>query len=170
MAAAAGVDKLSALHTHAGQLHMTAACRSNKLRIPALHAFDQSDCTVLVIQVLQPGQALSGAVHLQPLTDWWCVHHLLCIAARHRHVGCCRGHSLTRQVPPGFVPTRSPILHVALEYTLPHVASSQLMYGGMGLVVDTFLKVSPAWGSRNAWTAPYSDANVAGHSWMRLEN
>jgi hypothetical protein len=73
-------------------------------------------------------------------------------------------------VPPGFVPTRSPILHVGLEYTLPHVASSQLMYGGMGLVVDTFLKVSPAWGSRNAWTAPYSDANVAGHSWMRLEN
>ncbi len=41
-----------------------------------------------------------------------------------------------------FVPTHTPILHVALEYTLPHVAPSLLMYGGMGLVVDTFLKVS----------------------------
>jgi hypothetical protein len=39
---------------------------------------------------------------------------------------------------------------VALEYTLPHVASSQLMYGGMGLVVDTFLKVSGAWCGTNS--------------------
>lgn len=44
--------------------------------------------------------------------------------------------------PPSFIPTRSPILHVALEYTLPQVASNQLMYGGMGLVVDTFLQVN----------------------------
>lgn len=52
-------------------------------------------------------------------------------------------------MPSGFFPTRSPILHVALEYTLPQVASSQLMYGGMGLVVDTFLKVSRAWCGTN---------------------
>lgn len=43
----------------------------------------------------------------------------------------------------GFDPATHPILHVALEYSLPHLGlNNQLMYGGMGLVVDTFLQVS----------------------------
>ena len=33
------------------------------------------------------------------------------------------------------------MLHVSLEYSLPHLGfTNQLMYGGMGLVVDTFLQ------------------------------
>jgi hypothetical protein len=44
----------------------------------------------------------------------------------------------------GFEPTRERILHVALEYSIPHLGfNNQLMFGGLGMVVDTFIKQWP---------------------------
>lgn len=46
--------------------------------------------------------------------------------------------------PADFDPFSTPILHVALEYSLPEYRlSNQLMFGGMGLVVSTFLQHWP---------------------------
>ena len=39
---------------------------------------------------------------------------------------------------------RERILHVALEYSIPHLGfNNQLMFGGLGMVVDTFIKQWP---------------------------
>ncbi|WIA30034.1 hypothetical protein OEZ86_000129 [Tetradesmus obliquus] len=64
-------------------------------------------------------------------------------------------------------PRATPILHVALEYALPQFGlGSQLMYGGMGQVVSTFLQ---HWPGPMALVAPmykpcYSDDDSAGCS------
>lgn len=50
--------------------------------------------------------------------------------------------TMTTQI--AFDPRATPILHVALEYALPQFGlGSQLMYGGMGQVVSTFLQHWP---------------------------
>ncbi|WIA20821.1 hypothetical protein OEZ85_005176 [Tetradesmus obliquus] len=54
------------------------------------------------------------------------------------------GSSSSTPPAPAFDPLSIPILHVALEYALPQFGlNSQLMYGGMGLVVSTFLQHWP---------------------------
>jgi hypothetical protein len=51
---------------------------------------------------------------------------------------------LTPQVSTPFEPMRERILHVALEYSIPHLGfNNQLMFGGLGMVVDTFIKQWP---------------------------
>ena len=53
-------------------------------------------------------------------------------------------HSPPTSAPagPSFDPMQVPVLHVSLEYSLPHLGfTNQMMYGGMGLVVDTFMQV-----------------------------
>lgn len=53
-------------------------------------------------------------------------------------------HPLTPQLSTPFEPMRERILHVALEYSIPHLGfNNQLMFGGLGMVVDTFIKQWP---------------------------
>ncbi|KAF8067137.1 mok12 [Scenedesmus sp. PABB004] len=53
------------------------------------------------------------------------------------------GAGVGAAVPP-FDAFSTPILHVALEYSLPHLGlTNQLMFGGLGMVVDTFLREWP---------------------------
>lgn len=61
-------------------------------------------------------------------------------------VGTLSGASqmLTPQPSVQFEPLRERILHVALEYSIPHLGfNNQLMFGGLGMVVDTFIKQWP---------------------------
>lgn len=51
---------------------------------------------------------------------------------------------LSPQLSGQFEPMRERILHVALEYSIPHLGfNNQLMFGGLGMVVDTFIKQWP---------------------------
>jgi hypothetical protein len=54
------------------------------------------------------------------------------------------GPQLLPQVSGQFEPVRERILHVALEYSIPHLGfNNQLMFGGLGMVVDSFIKQWP---------------------------
>lgn len=60
---------------------------------------------------------------------------------------------------PTFEPMRERILHVALEYSIPHLGfNNQLMFGGLGMVVDTFIK---QWPGQMAVIAPLYKACYA---------
>lgn len=59
-------------------------------------------------------------------------------------LGQTASNQLSPQLSSQFEPVRERILHVALEYSIPHLGfNNQLMFGGLGMVVDTFIKQWP---------------------------